>query len=109
MTGMASLFGGKSAFGPRRELLLQAESPQVAAGKPQASHEIPPGQNMGATLPLLTQQVERHESVPGEREKPERFEKPKARMLIYWGCGESVGKGQPRVIDTAKMSPADFG
>jgi hypothetical protein len=53
--------------------------------------------------------VEKRESVTGEREKPERFEKPKARMLIYWGCGETVGKGQPRVIDTARMSPADFG
>ena len=30
-------------------------------------------------------------------------------MLIYWGCGENVAKGQPRVIDTAKMSSMDFG
>jgi hypothetical protein len=109
MSGMAVLLGGKMGFGPRRELLLQVESPQVAADKPQASHVIPPGQNMGASLPLVTPQVEKRESVPSEREKPEKFEKPKVRMLIYWGCGETVGKGQPKVIDTAKMSPADFG
>ena len=30
-------------------------------------------------------------------------------MLIYWGCSETVGKGQPRVIDTEKMGPAGFG
>ena len=109
MSGIAGLFGGKSAFGPRRELLLQVESPRAAAGKPQASHGIPPGQNMGASLPLLTPQVEKSEYVPGERGKPEKYEKPKARMLIYWGCGETIGKGQPRVIDTATMSPAEFG
>lgn len=109
MSGMAALLGGKMGFGPRRELLLQVESPQAAADKPQASHVIPPGQNMGVSLPLVTPQVEKRESMPSEREKPEKFEKPKVRMLIYWGCGETVGKGQPKVIDTAKMSPADFG
>lgn len=109
MSGMAALFGGKSAFGPRRELLLQLESPQQTADKPQAAHLIPPGQRMGESLPLVTPQQEKREYVPGERERPESYEKPKARMLIYWGCGEKIGKGQPRVLDTATMSPADFG
>jgi hypothetical protein len=109
MSGMASLFGGKSAFGPRRELFLQVESPQVVAGTPQAAHVIPPGQNMGESLPLVTPQVEKREHLQGDRERPEKYEKPKARMLIYWGCGENIGKGQPRVIDTAKMSLAEFG
>lgn len=109
MSGMASLFGGKGAFGPRRELILQVESPQVISGKPQAAHAIPPGQNMGDSLPLVTPQSEKREYVPGDRERPEKFEKPKARMLIYWGCGEIIGKGQPRIIDTAKMNSADFG
>jgi hypothetical protein len=26
-------------------------------------------------------------------------------MLIYWGCGEHVGAGQPTVIDFSKMTP----
>ena len=30
-------------------------------------------------------------------------------MLIYWGCGEIIGKGQPKVIDTAKMNSVEFG
>jgi hypothetical protein len=65
---------------------------------------------MGASLPLATPKVEKREYVKGEEHvMPEKYEKPKARMLIYWGCGETIGKGQPRVIDTAKMSPADFG
>jgi hypothetical protein len=106
MSGMGGMFGGRGAFGPRRELLLQLESPRPAAGAPRADHEIPPGQNMGASLPLMTPVNEKSVHVPGERGT---YEKPKARMLIYWGCGENIGKGQPRVLDTARMNPEDFG
>jgi len=110
MSGIAAMFGGKKMFGPHRELLLQLESPTVPSGASKADHEIPPGQKMGASLPLVTPTVEKSEYVPPERgNRPEKYEKPKARMLIYWGCGETIGKGQPKVIDTATMSPADFG
>ena len=39
------------------------------------------------------------------------MEKPKGRLLIYWGCGERVRPGQPVVIDfesmmAGKMPPA---
>ena len=110
MGGIASLFGGKKMFGPRRELQLQLESPRVPADAPKAEHGIPAGQLMGASLPLTTPAIEKSEYVPPEPgERPEQYEKPKARMLIYWGCGETVGKGQPKVIDTATMTPAEFG
>ncbi len=109
MSGMAGLFGGKSGFGPKRELLLQLESPQVTTGKPSAQDEIPPGQKMGVSLPLVTPKIEKTDREPGERRPPEQYERPKARMLIYWGCGESIGKGQPKVIDTSKMGMAEFG
>jgi hypothetical protein len=109
MSGMAGMFGGKGAFGPRRDLLLQVESPLAAGGAPKASHGIPPVMNMGESLPLLTPKPEKREHVREDREMPEKYEKPKLRMLIYWGCGDTIAKGQPRVIDTARMSPADFG
>ena len=35
---------------------------------------------------------------------PQGYEKPKGRMLIYWGCGEHVGAGQPTVIDFSKLA-----
>jgi hypothetical protein len=110
MSGIASLFGGKKMFGPQRELFLQLESPHVPTNDPKAEHEIPPEQKMGASLSLVTPVREKSEYVPPERgERPEQYEKPKARMLIYWGCGETIGKGQPKVIDTETMSPAAFG
>lgn len=108
MGGIASLFGGKKMFGPQRNLLMQLESPRVPTDAPKADHEIPPGQKMGASLPLVTTVHEKSEA-PKRGEVPDKYEKPKARMLIYWGCGEKIGKGQPKVIDTATMSPADFG
>jgi hypothetical protein len=109
MGGIASMFGGKKMFGPRRELQLQLESPRVPTDAPKADHVVPAGQLMGASLPLVTPTVEKSEYVPQEKSKrPEQYEKPKARMLIYWGCGETVGKGQPKVIDTATMTPTDY-
>jgi hypothetical protein len=35
---------------------------------------------------------------------PTNMPKPKGRMLIYWGCGEHVGQGQPTVIDFAQVA-----
>jgi hypothetical protein len=30
-------------------------------------------------------------------------------MLVYWGCGETIRPGQPKVADTEKMSLTEFG
>lgn len=108
MSGMMGMFGG-GGFGPRRELLLQLVAPQQTAS-PEAAHDIPAGQQMGKSLPLVTPAQEKgrdYQREPGER--PEKIEKPKLRMLIYWGCSEEVAKGQPRVLDTEKMSMEQFG
>lgn len=110
MGGIASLFGGKKMFGPQHELRLQLEAPRTPSDAPKADQSIPPEQKMGSSLPLVTPTTEKSEYVPPVRgEQPEQYEKPKARMLIYWGCGETIGKGQPKIIDTASMSPASFG
>ena len=61
---------------------------------------IPPGLQMGASLPLLTPATVREEPMtPGMP-----FQQPKGRMLIYWGCGEHVGAGQPMVVDFARVA-----
>jgi hypothetical protein len=41
-----------------------------------------------------------------KREEPER---PKGRMLLYWGCGSEIRPGQPKILDMATATPADFG
>ncbi len=82
--------------------MLQLGSQQSASGAPTAAHDIPPGMNMGPTLPLVTPQ--RAPAARGERDLPEGMEKPRGRMLIYWGCGENLRAGQPVVIDFAGVA-----
>ncbi|TAN40316.1 MAG: hypothetical protein EPN25_08125 [Nitrospirae bacterium] len=110
MSGSGGLFGkmaGMPQMGPRKTLRLQLNSPRPLPADPEAQHDIPPGQNMGKMLPL---QVPVREKAAREYdERQQQTEKPKARMLIYWGCGETVGKGQPRVLDTSSMSLTEFG
>jgi len=104
MPGMPAMAAGM--MGPRgqsgRNLLLQLGSQQAAGGEPKAGHDIPPGMNMGPALPLVTPR--REPVVRGERDMPEGMEKPRGRMLLYWGCGENVRAGQPVVIDFAGLA-----
>lgn len=97
----AAMMGGEAS--PGRRMLLQLGSQRAAAGEPRAVHEIPPGMNMGPQLPLLTPRRERGAPEREERDLPEGVE-PKGRLLVYWGCGESVRPGQPVVIDFAKVA-----
>ncbi|MDP2398534.1 MAG: hypothetical protein Q8M53_09290 [Burkholderiales bacterium] len=97
------MMGGGMEGGASRSILLELGSQRSAGGTPSATHEIPPGLNMGASLPLETpQRAPRAE--PREDGMPENFEKPRGRLLIFWGCGEQAGSGQPYVIDFAKMA-----
>ena len=77
----------------------------ASGGTPAAAHEIPAGMKMGASLPLETPQRQRAE--PREDGMPENFEKPRGRMLIFWGCGEQAGAGQPYVVDFSKLAQGD--
>lgn len=108
MAGMASMFGGGSGFGPKRELTLQLESPQTLSTTPEAFHDIPAGQNMGKSLALATPKNDKPTRTEREH-APATYEKPKVRMLYYWGCGETIGKGQPRIFDSEKSTPEEMG
>lgn len=68
-------------------------------------HAIPPALMMGANLPLLPVQRKSGELYEGSDDTPE---KPRGRLLFYWGCSEKVRPGQPRVIDFAKAGPQEW-
>lgn len=102
---IAGLFG-KGLTGPRKELLLRLASP-LTADAPTGEHLVPEGFKPGPSLPLIPPRQDVGEPVKGE-DAPQPFEKPKGRLLIYWGCGETVRPGQPKVLETAKMSPGAF-
>lgn len=97
---MAAMGRDMPGAGPQRSIMLDLSVPGQPPN-PDATHDIPPGQNMGKTLPLKTPV-----SAPTRSTETEPYEKPRGRMLIYWGCGDTVGQGQPIVIDFANMDPA---
>jgi hypothetical protein len=116
---MGSLFGGsgaKNSFGNTQggaagrwvDVTLSARAnPQLA----EAQQSVP----AGFLSPALTLQAPENAprtapDTPDEREvPPPDYERPKGRILMYWGCGAAVRPGQPRVLDMATATPADFG
>jgi len=97
---MAGMMGAQGQGG--QKILLQLGSQRPSADAPRADHLIPTGLNMGPSLPLVTPQRAPVEREPGEM--PQGMERPKGRMLIYWGCGESARSGQPVIVDFAALS-----
>ena len=100
------MLGGGMEGGANRSMLLELGSQRSASGAPTASHQIPTALKMGASLPLETPQQARRPE-PREDGVPENFEKPRGRMLIYWGCGEQAGPGQPYVVEFARMAQGE--
>ena len=75
-----------------------------------ATQSVPAGSRLAPTLNLLApeqQKVQAPERVVADDE-PVKFEMPKGKMYLYWGCGTEVRKGQPLVIDFAKMDMAQY-
>lgn len=113
VSGLAAMGGGMGgamsmAFGSggdkvQHELLLRlGSSLGPSGGTPKADHFMPAGAKLGKSVALVTPVQERGpvDQLPGQREG----QKPTGRMLIFWGCGEHAPKGQPVVIDFAKLA-----
>jgi hypothetical protein len=101
---MGQMFGGgrgnRSSYA--HNLTLQLGSPRRPAGPPSAEHVPPAGLQAGQVLPLLTPQAAPRATGPAQPWG--QMERPRGRMLIYWGCGEHARPGQPAVIDFAAMT-----
>ena len=94
---MGMMFGGRGNS-VQHELYLRLGSSRAAErGSPKADHFMPAGAKLGKSVALTTPRQERE----GIDELPQ---KPQGRLLIYWGCGERAAKGQPIVIDFARVA-----
>jgi hypothetical protein len=106
-SGGAGLGGALKTYGQARSFsmlpsrvidiaLLNTSKPAV-----EVSQAIPASMKMGSALPLVP--PVKNESIRKEErdELPQNMERPKGRILIYWGCSETVRPGQPRIIDLA--------
>lgn len=121
MAALGSLFGGggggqKNSFGRTQSgqagrwvdvTLYTRANPQLA----EALQNVP----AGFLAPPLKLQAPR--ATAGAKPPPEpdeervdepEVERPKGRLLMYWGCGATIRAGQPKVLDMASLSPADL-
>lgn len=103
--GLGSLLGGGGGDNYMLDLRLTSATP--APQQPEkGDHFFLPAAKMGKSVPLLG-------DAPGQVEPPERsynpgqpMEKPKGRLLMFWGCNAKAPKGQPFIIDFSKMPGA---
>ena len=84
-----------SNFATRMARLRMISHPEPAGGaSPKAYHMIPAGMNMGEYLPLLP---------PARGSAAHGGEHERTVIKYYWGCDDTIRKGQPRVHDSGKM------
>jgi hypothetical protein len=83
------------------ELVLRLGSSRASAGAPKADHFLPGGVRLGASVPLETPQ----RAASGDVSVPQgQAQLPQGRLLLFWGCGEHAGPGQPVVIDFSRLA-----
>lgn len=98
MGAAMSMMMGGGGGNVQHELYLRLGSQQApTGGKAKADHFVPPAAKLGKSVALV--------APASEQAAPDLLpEKPKGRLLIFWGCGEHAPKGQPVVLDFAKIS-----
>jgi hypothetical protein len=100
-------FGGSMGMGAQGKVMDTELYVRTHPSGTEGTHAIPGSMNMGPSLLLLPHRPQRVETGSATRDDtPE--EKPKGRMLLYWGCGDSIRPGQPKVLDFAKQDTAEF-
>lgn len=107
MSGMGAMMGGGGLGammgmmrgGPPQvvKLLTLHHGAGTTAPKPEAVHAMPKAAGLGASVKLTA-------PTRGEGSGESQFERPSGRLLLFWGCGEHAPKGQPVVIDFAKVA-----
>jgi hypothetical protein len=121
---MGGMMGGKSAtgrdgrqakgvgnFGFTKAPMMGRwlDTALVTTRKPagtEALHQVPPNAGVGAApLRLITPP---REGMQGSESEPTYPERPRGRLLFYWGCSTQVKAGQPRVLDFSKLGQQDY-
>jgi hypothetical protein len=92
--------------GPQHNLTLQLGSSDKPQGAPHAEHAPPQTLGVGASVPLVTPEIQKVEVREEETPQiPREYQKPRGKMLLFWGCGEHARPGQPLVIDFSELTP----
>ena len=95
---MSMMFGGGPDNALARQLFLRLGSNEApTAPPPKGDHFFLPQAKLGKSVPLIAPERATPD-LPGD------FQRPKGRLLLYWGCGAKAGPGQPVIIDFAKVA-----
>ena len=102
-------FGGSMGMAGRGKMMDTELYVRAHPSGTEGTHAIPSAMNMGPSLLLVPNRPQRTEPGSTTRDDtPDRQEKPKGRILLYWGCGDNIRPGQPKVLDFAKQDYAEF-
>ncbi len=75
-------------------------------GAAQAEHTPSAGLGVRGALPLETPRAA--QPTTGRDTPPGQPERPKGRLLLFWGCGEHARAGQPVIIDFARIAQGQW-
>ena len=117
MAMLGSLFGGgvgKNSFGNTQGAstgrwvdvtLSTRNNPSLN----DAQQTVPPG-FLSPALKLQSPNETKGSAPPPDDDSvvEPQYEKPRGKLLMYWGCGAKVRPGQPKVLDMASASAADM-
>ncbi len=102
MGGGAPMMGASGSKSLSAELHVRAHPSGV-----EGTHAIPADMNMGQSLLLLPNKPKQAAHTP-TYSSDQPAEKPKGRILLYWGCGNTIRAGQPKVLDFGKQDYREF-
>ena len=118
--GMGALFGGATgsgntfgtthagSFGVAGKFMDVSVHAPKNPSLDEATQAIPASMMLGASLKLVSP-LPTGKPVPDDDQPIEpQYEKPKGKISIYWGCGETVRPGQPRTLDMSKASMDEY-
>jgi hypothetical protein len=117
MAALGSLFGGgggKNSFGNTQSgsagrwvdvTLYTRNNPSLN----EAQQTVPSG-FLSPALKLQSPKETKGSTAPTDDDSvvEPQYEKPRGKLLMYWGCGAKIRPGQPKVLDMASASAADM-
>ncbi|MBA3032958.1 MAG: hypothetical protein KKF85_11135 [Gammaproteobacteria bacterium] len=105
-TSTGNTFGNTRTMGTGRWVDVTVRT-RANPGLEEAQQAVPTG-FISPALELKTPKNAPPPPLRDDEELREETEKPKGRLLLYWGCGPTIRQGQPRVLDAATASIDDY-
>jgi hypothetical protein len=111
--GMFGGSGGKNTFGNTVSgaagswldvTLYTRDNPKLE----EAIQNVPVGSKLAPELKLVSPRTQKTAPYDDEQIVNDDFEPPKGKIYLYWGCGDAIRSGQPRVLDMSKANIDEY-